>query len=155
MRKTIIAGLVHNHVGGSFGSFGRVFRNTPDGEHDTPDFNPLGGDDADWSHTSTIDGNQLVSLDLVDPTNLDGILPEDEEEEEEPADKPDPKKKKVEDDEEEEEEPEEEPEEEEEDEDEEEPEEEEEDEDEEEPEEEEEKVPAKKPDSKAPLLLLS
>ena len=46
MRKTIIAGLVHNHVGGSFGSFGRVFRDKPDGEHDAPDFNPLGGDDS-------------------------------------------------------------------------------------------------------------
>ena len=143
MRKTIIAGLVHNHVGGSFGSFGRVFRDKPDGEHDAPDFNPLGGDDADWGHTTVIDGNQLVSLDLKDPNNEDGVFPdEDDEEEEEPEEAPAPKNKKQAPSEEEEEpEEEENPDEEEEEED---PEEEEE-----EPEEEPE-TPAKKPDVRSP-----
>ena len=136
MRKTIIAGLVHNHVGGSFGSFGRVFRDKPDGEHDAPDFNPLGGDDSDWGHTTVIDGNQLVSLDLKDPNNEDGVFPdEDDEEEEEPEEAPAPKNKKQapsEEEEEPEEEEEEDPEEEE-----------------EEPEEEPE-TPAKKPDVRSP-----
>lgn len=136
MRKTIIAGLVHNHVGGSFGSFGRVFRDKPDGEHDAPDFNPLGGDDSDWGHTTVIDGNQLVSLDLKDPTNEDGVFPDEDDDEEEPEEAPAPKNKKQAPSEEEEEDPEEEEEED--------PEEEEE-----EPEEEPE-TPAKKPDVRTP-----
>lgn len=146
MRKTIIAGLVHNHVGGSFGSFGRVFRDKPDGEHDAPDFNPLGGDDTEWSHTTTIDGNQLVSLDLKDPNNEDGVFPDEDDDEEESEEAPAPKKQAP--SEEEEEAPEEEDPEEEEEED---PEEEEEDpeEEEEEPEEEPE-TPAKKPDVRTP-----
>ena len=144
MRKTIIAGLVHNHVGGSFGSFGRVFRDKPDGEHDAPDFNPLGGDDADWGHTTVIDGNQLVSLDLKDPNNEDGVFPDEDDDEEESEEAPAPKKQAPS------EEEEEAPEEEEED-----PEEEEEDpeeEEEEDPEEEEEEpeTPAKKPDVRTP-----
>ena len=141
MRKTIIAGLVHNHVGGSFGSFGRVFRDKPDGEHDAPDFNPLGGDDSDWGHTTVIDGNQLVSLDLKDPNNEDGVFPGEDDEEEEPEEAPAPKKQAPS---EEEEEPEEEEEEDPEEEEEEDPEEEEE-----EPEEEPE-TPAKKPDVRTP-----
>ena len=143
MRKTIIAGLVHNHVGGSFGSFGRVFRDKPDGEHDAPDFNPLGGDDADWGHTTVIDGNQLVSLDLKDPNNEDGVFP-DEDDEEEPEEAPAPSEEEEEPEEEEEEAPEEEEEEDPEEEEEEDPEEEEE-----EPEEEPE-TPAKKPDVRTP-----
>ena len=144
MRKTIIAGLVHNHVGGSFGSFGRVFRDKPDGEHDAPDFNPLGGDDADWAHTTVIDGNQLVSLDLKDPNNEDGVFPDEDDDEEEPEEAPEPSEEEEEaSEEEEEEDPEEEEEED--------PEEEEEDpeEEEEEPEEEPE-TPAKKPDVRTP-----
>ena len=136
MRKTIIAGLVHNHVGGSFGSFGRVFRDKPDGEHDAPDFNPLGGDDTEWSHTTTIDGNQLVSLDLKDPNNEDGVFPDEDDDEEESEEAPAPKNKKQAPSEEEEE-PEEEEEED--------PEEEEEEDPEEEPE-----TPAKKPDVRSP-----
>lgn len=147
MRKTIIAGLVHNHVGGSFGSFGRVFRDKPDGEHDAPDFNPLGGDDTEWSHTTTIDGNQLVSLDLKDPNNEDGVFPDEDDEEEEPEEAPAPKNKKQAPSEEEEEE--EDPEEEEEEDPEEEEEEEDPEEEEEEPEEEPE-TPAKKPDVRTP-----
>ena len=143
MRKTIIAGLVHNHVGGSFGSFGRVFRDKPDGEHDAPDFNPLGGDDTEWSHTTTIDGNQLVSLDLKDPNNEDGVFPDEDDDEEESEEAPAPKNKKQAPSEEEEE-PEEEEEEDPEEEEEEDPEEEEE-----EPEEEPE-TPAKKPDVRTP-----
>ena len=144
MRKTIIAGLVHNHVGGSFGSFGRVFRDKPDGEHDAPDFNPLGGDDSDWGHTTVIDGNQLVSLDLKDPNNEDGVFPDEDDDEEEPEEAPAPNKKQAPSEEEEEEEDPEEEEEED-------PEEEEEDpeEEEEEPEEEPE-TPAKKPDVRTP-----
>ena len=144
MRKTIIAGLVHNHVGGSFGSFGRVFRDKPDGEHDAPDFNPLGGDDSDWGHTTVIDGNQLVSLDLKDPNNEDGVFPDEDDDEEEPEEAPEPSEEEEEaSEEEEEEDPEEEEEED--------PEEEEEDpeEEEEEPEEEPE-TPAKKPDVRTP-----
>ena len=151
MRKTIIAGLVHNHVGGSFGSFGRVFRDKPDGEHDAPDFNPLGGDDSDWAHTTTIDGNQLVSLDLKDPNNEDGVFPDEDDDEEESEEAPAPKNKKQAPSEEEEE-PEEEEEEDPEEEEEEDPEEEEEEdpeEEEEEPEEEPE-TPAKKPDVRTP-----
>lgn len=136
MRKTIIAGLVHNHVGGSFGSFGRVFRDKPDGEHDAPDFNPLGGDDADWAHTTVVDGNQLVSLDLKDPNNEDGVFPDEDDDEEESEEAPAPKNKKQAPSEEEEE-PEEEEEED--------PEEEEEEDPEEEPE-----TPAKKPDVRTP-----
>lgn len=143
MRKTIIAGLVHNHVGGSFGSFGRVFRDKPDGEHDAPDFNPLGGDDADWAHTTVIDGNQLVSLDLKDPNNEDGVFPDEDDEEEEPEEAPSEEEEEPEE-EEEEEDPEEEEEEDPEEEEEEDPEEEEE-----EPEEEPE-TPAKKPDVRSP-----
>ena len=143
MRKTIIAGLVHNHVGGSFGSFGRVFRDKPDGEHDAPDFNPLGGDDADWAHTTVIDGNQLVSLDLKDPNNEDGVFPDEDDDEEESEEAPAPNKKQA-PSEEEEEAPEEEEEEDPEEEEEEDPEEEEE-----EPEEEPE-TPAKKPDVRTP-----
>lgn len=140
MRKTIIAGLVHNHVGGSFGSFGRVFRDKPDGEHDAPDFNPLGGDDSDWGHTTVVDGNQLVSLDLKDPNNEDGVFSDDDDEEEEPEEAPAPSEEEEEaPEEEEEEDPEEEEDLEEED-----PEEEEE-----EPEEEPE-TPAKKPDVRTP-----
>ena len=146
MRKTIIAGLVHNHVGGSFGSFGRVFRDKPDGEHDAPDFNPLGGDDTEWSHTTTIDGNQLVSLDLKDPNNEDGVFPDEDDDEEESEEAPAPKKQAP--SEEEEEAPEEEEEEDPEEGEEEDPEEEEE----EDPEEEEEEpeTPAKKPDVRTP-----
>lgn len=143
MRKTIIAGLVHNHVGGSFGSFGRVFRDKPDGEHDATDFNPLGGDDTEWSHTTTIDGNQLVSLDLKDPNNEDGVFPDEDDDEEESEEAPAPKNKKQAPSEEEED-PEEEEEEDPEEEEEEDPEEEEE-----EPEEEPE-TPAKKPDVRSP-----
>lgn len=144
MRKTIIAGLVHNHVGGSFGSFGCVFRDKPDGEHDAPDFNPLGGDDTEWSHTTTIDGNQLVSLDLKDPNNEDGVFPDEDDDEEESEEAPAPKNKKQAPSEEEED-----PEEEEEEEDPEEEEEEDPEEEEEEPEEEPE-TPAKKPDVRSP-----
>lgn len=143
MRKTIIAGLVHNHVGGSFGSFGRVFRDKPDGETDVADFNPLGGDDSDWGHTSVIDGNQLVSLDLKDPNNEDGVFPDEDDDEEESEEAPAPNNKKQAPSEEEEE-PEEEEEEDPEEEEEEDPEEEEE-----EPEEEPE-TPAKKPDVRSP-----
>ena len=144
MRKTIIAGLVHNHVGGSFGSFGRVFRDKPDGEHDAPDFNPLGGDDSDWGHTTVVDGNQLVSLDLKDPNNEDGVFSDEDDDEEEEEEAPAPKNKKQAPSEEEEEAPEEEEEEDPEEEEEEDPEEEEE-----EPEEEPE-TPAKKPDVRTP-----
>ena len=139
MRKTIIA----NHVGGSFGSFGRVFRDKPDGEHDAPDFNPLGGGDSDWAHTTVIDGNQLVSLDLKDLNNEDGVFPDEDDDEEESEEAPAPKKQAP-SEEEEEEDPEEEEEDPEEEEEEEDPEEEEE-----EPEEEPE-TPAKKPDVRTP-----
>ena len=78
MRKSIIASHVASHMGGSFGNFNRVYRDTPDGEHDQLNF--LGGDDAsDWSHDTAIDGNNLVSLDLSDKASPDGVVVEEEE----------------------------------------------------------------------------
>lgn len=78
MRKSIIASHVASHMGGSFCNFNRVYRDTPDGEHDQPNF--LGGDDAaDWSHDTAIDGNNLVSLDLSDKASPDGVVVEEEE----------------------------------------------------------------------------
>ena len=98
MRKSIIASHVASHIGGSFGNFNRVYRDTPDGETDAVNF--LGGDDAaDWSHDTAIDGNNLVSLDLSDKASPDGVVVEEEEpdslneepdEEEEPEEEEEP-----------------------------------------------------------------
>ena len=34
MRKSIIASHIASHIGGSFGNLNRVYRDSPDGEHD-------------------------------------------------------------------------------------------------------------------------
>lgn len=83
MRKSIIAGLVHSHVGGSFGSYARVYRDTPDGEHDNNNAF-LGGDGAGWGHDTVIDGNNLLGIgDLADAeNNPNGVVLDDDGEEE-------------------------------------------------------------------------
>ena len=77
MRKSIIASHVSAHIGGSFGNFNRVYRDTPDGEHEQLNF--LGGDDADWGHDTAIDGNNLITLDTSEGGSPDGIVVEEEE----------------------------------------------------------------------------